>query len=303
MNNKHFISLEDIDYQSYKSIINKAVEIKKQYKNGEVNTALANKTLAMIFDKPSTRTRVSFESGMTQLGGHAIFLSNNDSQLGRSESIEDSAKVISSMVDVVMLRISSHTNIKTFAKYSHTPVINALSDDLHPCQLLADLMAYYEHRGDIKDKTVAWIGDGNNMCNTYMQAAKLCDFKLNIATPKNYQPNQDFITKYADYINICTDAKEACNNADLIVTDVWASMGQETEKSQKEQDFLGYQVNSQLMSLAKDDAVFMHCLPAYRGKEVSAEVIDGKQSLVFAAAENRLHAQKSLLLYLLDSSL
>ena len=297
---KHFINLSDIDNDIYRLIISLAIKIKAEHRTGMINKSLQNKTLAMIFDKSSTRTRVSFEAGMTQLGGHSLFLSNRDTQLGRNESVADSAKVISSMVDCVMLRISSHQAIEEFARYSTVPVINALSDESHPCQLLADLMTYQEHRGDIAGRTVTWIGDGNNMCQTYMQAAKLCHFHLNIATPKNYKPSNHLINQYKEYITFYSSAIDACQQSDLIVTDVWSSMGQETQQKEKEADFKGYQVNKTIMSVAKDDALFMHCLPAYRGKEVASDVIDGKQSVVFDESENRLHAQKALLLYLLD---
>ena len=296
---KHFINLDDLSNDDLQQIIDQAIALKKQHKSGEISNALNNKTLAMIFDKSSTRTRVSFESGMVQLGGHALFLSDKDIQLGRGEPITDSAVVISSMVDCIMLRVSSHEDINTFAEYSSVPIINALSDESHPCQLLADMMTYQEHNGSIKGKTVAWIGDGNNMCHTYMQAAKAFGFTLNIATPKGYEPDQGFANQYADYINLCEDANSACRNADLVVTDVWASMGQEAEQKKRELDFEDFQVDTDLMSQAKSDAVFMHCLPAHRGEEVSADVIDGKQSLVWGEAENRLHAQKALLLYLL----
>jgi ornithine carbamoyltransferase len=297
---KHFINLDDLANDDLQQIIDQAIALKKQYKAGETSNALKNKTLAMLFDKSSTRTRVSFEAGMVQLGGHALFLSDKDIQLGRGEPITDSAVVISSMVDCIMLRVSSHEDINTFAEYSSVPVINALSDESHPCQLLADMMTYQEHNGSIKGKTVAWIGDGNNMCHTYMQAAKAFGFTLNIATPEGYEPDQSFVDQYADYINLCKDANSACDDADLVVTDVWASMGQETEQKKRELDFKDFQVDTNLMSQAKSDAVFMHCLPAHRGEEVSADVIDGKQSLVWGEAENRLHAQKALLLYLLD---
>ena len=296
---KHFINLDDLSNDDLQQIIDQAITLKKQHKAGEICNTLKNKTLAMIFDKSSTRTRVSFEAGMVQLGGHALFLSNKDIQIGRGEPITDSAVVISSMVDCIMLRVSSHEDISTFAKYSSVPIINALSDESHPCQLLADMMTYQEQNGSIKDKTVAWIGDGNNMCQTYMQAAKAFGFTLNIATPKGYEPDQSFVDQYADYINLCKDANSACHDADLVVTDVWASMGQEAEKKKREFDFKDFQVDTNLMSQAKSDAVFMHCLPAHRGEEVSANVIDGKQSLVWSEAENRLHSQKALLLYLL----
>ncbi len=297
---KHFINLDSLSNNDLQQIIDQAITLKKQHKAGEISNILKNKTLAMVFDKSSTRTRVSFEAGMAQLGGHALFLSDRDIQLGRGEPITDSAVVISSMVDCVMLRISSHEDINTFANHSSVPVINALSDESHPCQLLADMMTYQEHNGSIKGKTVAWIGDGNNMCHTYMQAAKAFEFTLNIATPKGYEPDQKFIDQYAKYINLYTDANTACQDSDMIVTDVWASMGQETEQQKRELDFKDFKVDADLMLQAKSEAVFMHCLPAHRGEEVSADVIDGKQSLVWEEAENRLHAQKALLLYLLN---
>lgn len=297
---KHFINLDDLSNYDLTQIIKQAIALKKQYKFGKINKTLEHKTLAMIFDKPSTRTRISFEAGMTQLGGRALFLSNKDIQLGRGEPIIDSAIVISSMVDAIMLRVSSHKDIHTFAENSSVPIINALSDESHPCQLLADMMTYQEHNGSIANKTVAWIGDGNNMCHTYMQAAKGFNFKLNIATPQNYQPDQSFIEKYANHIDLFTDTKKACQAVDLVVTDVWASMGQEAEQTKREVAFKDFSVNTALMSKAKPSAVFMHCLPAHRGEEVSANVIDGEQSLVWFEAENRLHVQKALLLYLLN---
>ncbi|MBT4553780.1 MAG: ornithine carbamoyltransferase [Candidatus Thioglobus sp.] len=296
---KHFINLNDLSNNDLQQIIDQAIALKKQHKSGEINNALQNKTLAMIFDKSSTRTRVSFEAGMTQLGGHALFLSDRDIQLGRGEPIIDSAIVISSMVDAIMMRVSSHNDITTFSQHSSVPIINALSDESHPCQLLADMMTYQEYNGSIKGKTVAWIGDGNNMCHTYMQAAKTFGFTLNIATPEGYEPEQSFVSQYADFINLCADAQTACDNADLVVTDVWASMGQESEQTKRETAFKDFQVNTALMESAKSNAIFMHCLPAHRGEEVSANVIDGKQSLVWNEAENRLHAQKALLLFLL----
>ncbi len=297
---KHFINLDDLSTNDLEKIIDDAIVLKKQHKSGEINASLKNKTLAMIFDKSSTRTRVSFEAGMTQLGGHALFLSDRDIQLGRGEPIVDSSIVISSMVDAVMMRVSSHEDINTFAKHSSVPIINALSDESHPCQLLADMMTYKEHNGSIAGKTVAWVGDGNNMCHTYMQAAKAFNFRLNIATPVGYEPDDAFVNKYSENIALFTSAKEACQNADLIVTDVWASMGQEEEQAKREIAFKDFQVDEELMAAANSDAQFMHCLPAHRGEEVSASVIDGNQSLVWDEAENRLHAQKSLLLYLLD---
>ena len=295
----HFINFDQFSQNDLQGIIDQAILLKKEHKSGLINETLKNKTLAMIFDKSSTRTRVSFEAGMTQLGGQSLFLSEKDIQLGRGEPITDSAIVISSMVDAIMLRMSSHEDIVEFSKHSSKPVINALSDESHPCQILADLMTYQEHRGSIKGKKIAWIGDGCNVCQTYMQAAAIFDFDLSIATPVGYGPSDDFIEKYKTNISYFTNPNDACRGADIIVTDVWTSMGQELEIKQREAAFKGFQVDQKLMSQAKDDAIFMHCLPAYRGKEVSAEVIDGEQSVVWSEAENRLHVQKSLLLYLI----
>ncbi len=296
---KHFIDFDDYSYQVLQKIIDSAIALKNEHKSGIVNDSLKNKTLAMIFDKSSTRTRVSFEAGMTQLGGHSIFLSDKDIQLGRGEPIFDSAIVVSSMVDVVMLRISSHEDIIKFSKHSSKPVINALSDQSHPCQILSDLMTYQELRGSIRGKKIAWIGDGCNVCQTYMQAAEIFGFELNIATPEGYQPSQRFIDNYQSNISYYTDPIDACDGADIVATDVWTSMGKESEKKQRLNAFKGYQVDQKMMSVAKSDALFMHCLPAHRGEEVSTEVIDGKQSAVWVEAENRLHAQKALLLHLI----
>ena len=298
---KHFINFDDLSLKELQGIIDQAISLKKEHKSGQINDTLKNKTLAMIFDKSSTRTRVSFEAGMTQLGGQSLFLSEKDIQLGRGEPITDSAIVISSMVDAVMLRLSSHADIIEFSKHSSKPVINALSDESHPCQILADLMTYQEMNGSIKNKKIAWIGDGCNVCQTYMQAAGIFDFELSIATPKGYEPSELFIENYKKNINFYSDPLMACENADIIVTDVWTSMGQESEKKQRELAFTGFQVDQNMMNQAKKDAIFMHCLPAYREKEVSSEVIDGNQSVVWSEAENRLHVQKSLLLYLIEN--
>ncbi len=295
----NFINFDQFSQNDLQGIIDRAISLKKEHKSGLINETLKNKTLAMIFDKSSTRTRVSFEAGMTQLGGQSLFLSEKDIQLGRGEPITDSAIVISSMVDAIMLRMSSHEDIVEFSKHSSKPVINALSDESHPCQILADLMTYQEHRGSIKGKKIAWIGDGCNVCQRYMQAAAIFDFDLSIATPPGYGPSDDFIEQYKTNISYFTNPNDACRGADIIVTDVWTSMGQELEIKQREAAFKGFQVDQKLMGWAKDDAIFMHCLPAYRGKEVSAEVIDGEQSVVWSEAENRLHVQKSLLLYLI----
>ena len=298
---KHFIDLDDHSFEDLQGIIDNAIALKKSHKSGEINESLKNKTLAMIFDKSSTRTRVSFEAGMTQLGGHSLFLSDKDIQIGRGEPLTDSAIVIGSMVDATMLRVSCHDDIVTFAKHAGTPVINALSDQSHPCQMLADLMTYQEHRGSIKDKKVVWVGDGNNVCQTYMQAAAIFDFELIISTPKGYETAQDFIDKYQNNISYCSNPVEACKGADLVVTDVWASMGMESEQKARELAFKDFQVNEEMISVANENALFMHCLPAHRGEEVSANVIDGKQSVIWDEAENRLHAQKALLLYLINS--
>ena len=296
----NFINFDELSKNDLQGIIDRAISLKNEHKSGRINDSLKNKTLAMIFDKSSTRTRVSFEAGMTQLGGQSLFLSEKDIQLGRGEPITDSAIVISSMVDAIMLRMSSHEDIVEFSKYSSKPVINALSDESHPCQILADLMTYQEHRGPIKNRKIAWIGDGCNVCQTYMQAASLFDFELTIATPSGYEPSDAFIEKYQKNITFFDQPNEACKDADIVITDVWTSMGQESEIKQRETAFKGFQVDQKIMSQAKDDAIFMHCLPAYRGKEVSSEVIDGRQSVVWSEAENRLHVQKSLLLYLIE---
>jgi len=298
---KHLIDFDNLSFKELQNIIDYAMSLKKEHNEGIINDSLKNKTLAMIFDKSSTRTRISFEAGMTQLGGHALFLSNKDIQLGRGEPIIDSAIVISSMVDAVTLRISSHEDIIEFSKHSNKPVINALSDLSHPCQLLADLMTFQEHRGSIKGKKVAWIGDGNNVCQTYMQASEIFGFELTIATPNGYEPNQSFVENYQKNVDYCTNPMNACEAADLVVTDVWASMGKESEQKQRESAFKGYQVNQKMISTVNSDALFMHCLPAHRGEEVSADVIDGKQSAVWDEAENRLHVQKALLLYLIET--
>ena len=298
---KNFINFDQYSLETLQSIIDRAISLKKEHNSGLINNTLENKTLAMIFDKSSTRTRVSFEAGMIQLGGQSLFLSNRDIQLGRGEPIMDSAIVISSMVDAVMLRLSSHDDITEFAKHSSKPVINALSDDSHPCQILADLMTYQEKCGSIKGKKIAWVGDGCNVCQTYMQAASIFDFELSIATPVGYEPQKSFIEKYQNNISYSSNPIIASKDADIIVTDVWTSMGQESERKQRELAFKGFQVDKKMMSKAKDDAIFMHCLPAYRGKEVSSDVIDGNKSAVWDEAANRLHVQKALLLFLFDS--
>ncbi len=296
---RHFLTLTDLTGGELTAILHRAIELKALHKKGEHYQPLKNRVLAMIFEKSSTRTRVSFEAGMAQFGGHAIFLSPRDTQLGRGEPIEDSARVLSSMADCIMVRTFEHEKIERFAEFSSVPVINGLTDDVHPCQLLADMQTFLEHRGDIKGRTVTWVGDGNNMCHSYMHAAKLLDFKLNIACPEGYDPMSTFIDETSTHVELMRDPAQACKDSDLIVTDVWASMGQEDEQTRREAAFAPYQVNNTLMSVANSDALFMHCLPAHRDEEVSAEVIDGKQSVVWDEAENRLHAQKALLEFLL----
>lgn len=293
----------DFTPQELERLIEKAIELKTMWQQGDPYSPLKNRTLAMIFDKSSTRTRVSFEVGMTQLGGHALFLSPDDTQLGRGEPVEDSARVISRMADAIMIRTFEHAMVEKFAQYSQVPVINALTDDYHPCQLLADVMTYVELRGSIKGAQVTWVGDGNNMCHSWMNAARQFDFQLKIACPEGYEPNAQLLAELGDRVAIIHDPKEASKNSDIVVTDVWASMGQEAEQKRREKDFAGYQVNSELMAQANDDALFMHCLPAHRGEEVSEKVLEGKQSVVWQEAENRLHAQKALLVLLLVDQL
>jgi ornithine carbamoyltransferase len=296
---KHFLTLLDSPPKDLQALIRRGIELKAMQKQGISHNIFHNKVLAMIFAKSSTRTRVSFEAAMIQGGGGSIFLSPNDSQLGRGEPIEDMARVLSGMVDAVMIRTFAHSDVELFARYASVPVINGLTDDFHPCQLLADMQTYYEHRGSIQGKTVAWVSDGNNMCHSYINAARQYDFTLNIAAPKGYWPRADIVQAAGDRVNITTDPRAAVENADLIVTDVWASMGQEAEQAKREQAFEGFQVDEKLMALADKDALFMHCLPAHRGEEVSAAVLESPQSVVWEEAANRLHAQKALLEYLL----
>ena len=297
---RHFLSLLDLSSDGLKALIQHAIDVKKSLRAGISHTPLSGKVMAMIFEKSSTRTRVSFESGMSQLGGHAMSLSPRDIQLGRGEPLEDSARVISSMVDCVMIRTFGHDRLETFASASSKPVINALTDKLHPCQLLADMQTWFELRGDISGARVAWIGDGNNMCHSYINAARRFDFTLQIACPEGYDPDPDILAEAGDKASLSHDPRKAARDADLIVTDVWASMGQEDEQQQRKRIFSPFQVNEDIMQLADKDALFMHCLPAHRGEEVAAEVIDGPQSAVWQEAENRLHAQKALLELLIN---
>lgn len=291
---RHFLSLNDLSTAELWQVIERAIEMKAQVKRGQFEEVLRNRTMAMIFEKASTRTRVSFETGMTQMGGHALFLSPNDTQLGRGEPVEDAARVISRMVDVVMIRTFEQSMVEKFAAYSRVPVINALTDQFHPCQLLADMMTWIEQRGRPEGKTAVWVGDGNNMLHSWMNAARLFGFHLNAACPEDYDPDPEILALNKDHVTMYRDPADAVKNADVVVTDTWASMGQEDEKQARMQAFAGYQVTTEMMQLANKDALFMHCLPAYRGMEVAAEVIDGPQSVVWDEAENRLHAQKAL---------
>ena len=296
---RHFLSLLDLNPEELQQLLSRASELKRMLRAGESHTSLKNRTLAMVFEKSSTRTRISFEAGITQLGGHAIFLSPRDTQLGRGEPIEDSARVMSRMVDCIMVRTFSQSDLELFAQHSDVPVINALTDLYHPCQLLADMQTYMEHRGDIAGKTVTWVGDGNNMCHSYINAARQFDFKLNIACPEGYEPKQRVLAPAADRCQIIHDPMAAATGADLVVTDVWASMGQEEEMAKRKRVFADYQVTDELMNQADADALFMHCLPAHRGEEVAASVLDRPDSVVWDEAENRMHSQKALLEFLL----
>lgn len=296
MQPRHFLTLDDCTPEELLGILRRASELRRLHADGAVHTPLTGRVLGMIFEKSSTRTRVSFEAGMAQLGGSALFLSPRDTQLGRGEPIEDTARVISRMVDAVMIRTSAHDTVTRFADHSRVPVINGLTDDAHPCQLLADLQTYFEHRGDIRGRTVAWLGDGNNMCLSYMRAARLFDFRLRIAAPEGYAPDPSLVD--GDRISLTSDPAAAVTGADLVVTDVWASMGFEAEQQERIAAFRPYQVDAGLMAQAAEDALFMHCLPAHRGEEVTAEVLEGAQSVVWDEAENRLHAQKALLHWL-----
>ena len=293
---RHFLQFKDFSREEHEHLFVRTRSIKDRFKRYERYWPLEDRTLAMIFEKQSTRTRLSFEAGMHQLGGAAIFLSTRDSQLGRGEPVEDAAQVVSRMCDVVMIRTFEQDILERFARHSRVPVINGLTNEYHPCQILADVYTYIDHRGPIRGATVAWIGDSNNVCNTWLQAAALFDFKLNISTPPGYEVESERITKNCETF---ADPMEAVRGADLVTTDVWTSMGFESENEERRRDFQAWQVDAEMMRAAKKDALFMHCLPAHRGEEVAAEVIDGPQSVVWDEAENRLHTQKALLEFLL----
>jgi ornithine carbamoyltransferase len=300
---QHYLQFNDLNASDTHFILKRAAVLKRKFKSYEKYRPLVDRTLAMIFEKASTRTRVSFEAGMYQMGGSVVHLTTGDSQLGRAEPIEDSAKVISRMVDLVMIRTYEQTKIETFAAHSRVPVINGLTNEFHPCQILADIFTYIEHRGSIAGKIVAWVGDGNNMANTWLQAAALLGFHLRVSTPSGYEVNEKTAAVPSDMgagsYRTYAHPMDACAGADLITTDVWTSMGFEAENETRRQAFAAWQVNRAMMAAAAPDALFMHCLPAHRGEEVEAEVIDGPQSVVWDEAENRMHVQKALMEFLL----
>ncbi len=297
---KHYLQFKDLTREEYEYLFERSRVIKDRFKRYETYHPLVDRTLAMIFEKSSTRTRLSFEAGMHQLGGAAIYLNTRDTQLGRGEPVEDAAEVISRMVDIVMIRTFEQEIIDRFASRSRVPVINGLTNEYHPCQILADIFTFIEHRGSIQGKTVAWIGDSNNVCNTWLQAAEVLDFNVHVSTPPGYEVEPERAGLYGtDHYESFADPMEAVKGADLVTTDVWTSMGFEAENEARLKAFADWQVDGDMMGAAKADALFMHCLPAHRGEEVAAEVIDGKQSVVWDEAENRLHSQKALMEYLL----
>lgn len=307
---RHFLQFSDFTAAEHHYVLQRAAVLKAKFKRYEKHHPLADRTLAMIFEKASTRTRVSFEAGMYQLGGSVVHLTTGDSQLGRAEPIEDSAKVISRMVDLVMIRTFGQDKIEKFAEHSRVPVINGLTNEFHPCQILADIFTFLEHRGldaqgrpdpsVMKGKVVAWVGDGNNMANTWLQAAELLGFTVHLSTPSGYEVDQDVAgIRSPDSYKVFKDPMEACRGADLVTTDVWTSMGFEAENEARRKAFADWCVDTEMMRQAKPDALFMHCLPAHRGEEVEADVIDGPQSVVWDEAENRMHAQKALMEFLL----
>jgi ornithine carbamoyltransferase len=297
---KHYLQFSDLSADEYAWIFERARIIKARFKQYEKYQPLTDRTLALIFEKASTRTRVSFEAGMYQMGGSVVHLTTGDSQLGRSEPIEDSARVISRMTDIVMIRTFEQTKIEAFAAHSRVPVINGLTNEYHPCQILADIFTFIEHRGPIAGKKVAWVGDGNNMANTWLQAADILDFTVHLSTPRGYEVDQRLagVKNNACYQTF-KDPSEACVGVDLVTTDVWTSMGYEAENEARRAAFASWRVSNGMMARAQPNALFMHCLPAHRGEEVDADVIDGPQSVVWDEAENRLHVQKALMEYLL----
>jgi len=297
---RHYLQFKDFTLDEYEYLFARTRWIKDKFKHYEPYQPLVDRTLALVFEKHSTRTRVSFEAGMNQLGGSVITLMTRDTQMGRGEPLEDVARVISRMVDIVMIRTFEQTIIERFAAHSRVPVINGLTNEYHPCQIMGDIFTYIEHRGSIRGKTVAWIGDSNNVCNTWLQAATIFGFNVHVSTPPGYEVEPERAGVYdTSHYESFADPLEATRGADLVTTDVWTSMGMEAEDAERKHDFEDWQVDAEMMRLAKTDALFMHCLPAHRGEEVAAEVIDGPQSVVWDEAENRLHVQKALMEYLL----
>ena len=302
MATRHYLTLLDLEASEARALIDRAIELKARHRRRDRDCTLSGRVLGMVFEKSSTRTRVSFEAGMAQLGGHAIFLSPRDTHLGRGEPVEDTARVLSRMVDAMVVRTFAHETIERFAEFSRVPVINALTDRFHPCQILADMQTLLEHRGELADARVAWIGDGNNMCHSFVNASHLFGFDLAVACPPGYEPDGELVERFGARVTVGHDRDAAARGADLLVTDVWASMGQEDEQAARVRAFSGYQLDESLLELADPRCIVMHCLPAHRGEEVSSEVIDGPQSVVWDEAENRLHAQKALIELLLGAA-
>ena len=298
MSIKHFLQFSDLTLEEFEYLFHRTRLIKRKFKQYEPHHVLMDRTLVMVFEKSSTRTRLSFEAGMHQMGGAAIYLNTRDSQLGRGEPVEDAGQVMSRMCDIIMIRTFGQEIIERFAAYSRVPVINGLTNEHHPCQVLADIFTWFEHRGSISGKKVAWVGDANNMLYSWIQAARVFNFHLHISTPKGYELDPARVSSDSDYFTLLASPSDACADVDLVNTDVWTSMGYETENTARKIAFADWIVDSAKMQRAKPDALFMHCLPAHRGEEVSAEVIDGPQSVVWDEAENRLHVQKALLEYL-----
>ena len=299
---RHFRSLLDINKKEFIRIIERSIELKKEAAAGVINNSLSGKTMAMIFKKNSTRTRVAFETAMTTMGGHAIFLASDSTQISRGEELSDTAKVLSGMVDIIMVRTHDHNEVEELASNSTVPVINGLTEKFHPCQLLADMQTYYEEKGSIEGKKVAWIGDGCNMCNSYINAAKILNFSLNIATPSGFEPDQSTLNLAKDNVELCDMPGKAVEDCDLVTTDVWSSMGDEGDAEKRKVLFKGYQINKHLFEKSKNDSIFLHCLPAHRGEEVESDVIDGLRSKVWQQAHNRLYTSKALIEFLLEES-
>ena len=299
MNPTHYLSIDDFELATFEKLIERAIELKAMLRAGLAHQPMVGRTLAMIFEQPSTRTRVAFEAGMSQMGGHALFLSEADTQLGRGELVEDAARVLSEMVDVVMIRTPDQEKIEAFATASTIPVINAMSSTQHPCQVLADMQTFYELRGPIPGRKVAFVGDGHSLCQSYLIASKVFGFDLAIATPEGFEPKAELVERYGSRTTLLHDPKEAVEDADLVVTDVWASMGHEDQQLLRFRRFQGFQVDQELLDCARDDVLFMHCLPAHRGQEISEDLLEDPRAVVWQEAGNRLHSQKALLEFVL----